>query len=187
MDHPGRWGTRSVPRVCRRVEPPLGVPQPRLDALQLAADQECPGIPNAQHGPDPDQLIGERLEPATRRGLLSSLAHGRDRKLNQVGRALKVLGAQRVADRLRRIAVVLVPLARPPMKLRDAVGLLVRQARPKNVGEELVVAIPAAAEVERDQEQVAAIERLQHELATALAGDGIAQRAAQPVQDGGLE
>ena len=50
-----------------------------------------------------------------------------------------------------------------------------------------MVAIPAAAVVERDQEQVPSIERLQHGLATALAGDGIAQRAAQPVQDGGLQ
>ena len=66
-------------------------------------------------------------------------------------------------------------------------GLLVEQARAQHVGEEVVVAVPPAAVVERDQEQVAALQRLQHGLAAVLAGDGIAQRAAQPVQDGGLQ
>ena len=69
----------------------------------------------------------------------------------------------------------------------DAVGLLVQQARSQHVGKEMVVAIPLAAVVERDQEQVPSIERLQHGLAAVLAGDGIAQWAAQPAQDGGLQ
>ena len=50
-----------------------------------------------------------------------------------------------------------------------------------------MVAIPLAAVVERDQEQVCAIERLEHGLAAVLTGDGIAQWAAQPAQDRGLQ
>ena len=50
-----------------------------------------------------------------------------------------------------------------------------------------MVAIPLAAVIQRDQEQVSALQRRQLGLATVLAGDGIAQRAAQPVQDGGLQ
>ena len=61
---------------------------------------------------------------------------------------------------------------------RDAVGLLVEQARPQHVAEEVVVAVPPTAVVERDQEEVAPLERLEHGLAAVLAGDGIAQRAA---------
>ena len=111
----------------------------------------------------------------------------RDRELDQVRRPLEVLAGQRVADGLGPLAVLLVPLARPPVQLRDAVGLLVEQARPQHVGEQVVVAIPLAPVVERDEEQVRPIERLQHGLAAVLAGDGIAQRAAQPVQDRGLQ
>ena len=92
-----------------------------------------------------------------------------------------------MADGLGRFAVALVPRARPPVQVRDVVGLLVKQARAQHVGEEVVIAIPPAAVVERDQEQVPAIQRLQHGLAVVLAGDGVAQRAAQPVQDGGLQ
>ena len=92
-----------------------------------------------------------------------------------------------MADRLGRLAVLLVPLARPPVQARNVVGLLVQQVRVQDVGEELVIAIPPAAVIERDQEQVPPLQRRQRGLATALAGDGIAQRAAQPVQDGGLQ
>ena len=59
-----------------------------------------------------------------------------------------------MADRLGAFAVPLVPLARPPMELRDLLGLLVEQARPQDVGEQVVVAIPLTPVVERDEEQV---------------------------------
>jgi hypothetical protein len=47
----------------------------------------------------------------------------------------------------------------------------------------MVVAIPQAAVVERDYEQVPSIQRLQRGLPTILAGDRVAQRTAQLVQD----
>ena len=65
--------------------------------------------------------------------------------------------------------------------------LLVHQVRTQNVREQMVIPVPPAAVVERDDEQVPAIERLQHGLPAVLAGDGVAQRAAQPVQDGGAQ
>ena len=66
-------------------------------------------------------------------------------------------------------------------------GLLVEQARLEHVGEQVVVAIPPSPVVERDEEQVPSIERLQRRLATVLAGDGIAQRAIHARQDRGLQ
>ncbi len=36
-------GLGSLTDTCRRVQPPLGVPQPALNALELAASQQCPG------------------------------------------------------------------------------------------------------------------------------------------------
>jgi hypothetical protein len=38
----------------------------------------------------------------------------------------------------------------------------------------MVVAIPPAAVIQRNQEQVPPVQRLQHALATTLPGDGIA-------------
>ena len=96
---------------------------------------------------------------------------------------VEVLAGDRVADGLGSFAVLLVPLARPPVQLGHLVGSLVQQVRTKHVCEEMVVAIPPATIVERDQEQVRPVQRLEHGLAAVLAGDGIAQRAAQPVED----
>jgi hypothetical protein len=38
-DHPRHWGFRSLVHVSRRVQPPFGIPQPGLYALELAAEQ----------------------------------------------------------------------------------------------------------------------------------------------------
>ncbi len=73
------------------------------------------------------------------------------------------------------------------MKLGDTVELLLEQVRLQHVSEETVVPIPSAAVIERDQEQVPAIECLKGDLPADRAGDSIAQRAAQPAQDGGLQ
>ena len=182
-------GRARIRRVTgRRVQPPLGVPQAGLDALELAAHQQRPAYPTLSTGRTRTSSSGSASSQPTQRGLLPAPgAVAGTAELDQVRRSLEVLGGQRVADRLGRLAVLLVPRARPPVQVRHLVGLLVQQARLQHVGEEVVVAIPLAAVVERDQEQVAALQRLQHGLAAVLAGDGIAQRAAQPVQDGGLQ
>ena len=57
-----------------------------------------------------------------------------------------------------RLAVVGVPVARPAVQLGDPVGLLVEQPGPEDVAEEVVVAVPGAAVVERDEEQVRPVE-----------------------------
>ena len=186
-DHLGRRGFLPVTHVGRRVQPPPGIPHACVNALELAAHQQYPGIVKAEHGPDVEQLVGEHLEPATHRGLVSAPAHRWDRQLDQVRRSPEILGGQRVTDGHGLLAVLLVPNARPPVQVRHIVGLLVRQARLQHVCEQMVVAIPPLAVVERDQEQVPAIQRLQHGLATTLAGDRIAQWTGQPAQDGGLQ
>ena len=121
------------------------------------------------------------------RGFLPGYAHGRDRPLDQVRRLVEIPGGQRVADGHGRLAVLLVPRAGPPVQLRHLAGLLVEQPRLQHIGKQPVVAIPPAAVIQGDQEQVPAVQRLQHGLAAALPGDRIAQRTAQPAQDRGLQ
>jgi len=96
-------------------------------------------------------------------------------------------GGQRVADGHGPLAAALEPRAGPPVQVRHLVRLLVEQARVQHVGKQMVVAIPLAAVIQRDQEQVPPVQRLQHGLAAALPGDRIAQRTAQPAQDAGLQ
>ena len=93
-------------------------------------------------------------------------------------------------DRLGPLTVPLVPRACAPVQICYGGGLLVHQTRPQHVGKEVVVAIPPTPAIQRNQEQVRSLELLQHGFPRPspriLAGDGVTQRTAQPVQDGGL-
>ena len=60
-----------------------------------------------------------------------------------------------------------VPPAGPPVQLGDLAGPLLEQVGAQDVGEQVVVAVPLAAVVEGDDEQVRAVERLEHGLAVA--------------------
>src|SRR4028118_1563723 len=51
----------------------------------------------------------------------------------------------------------------------------------------MVIAIPLAPVIQRNDEEVASLQGLQQRVAFLLAGDGIAQRANQPLENGGLE
>ena len=55
------------------------------------------------------------------------------------------------------------------MELGHPIGLLLDQARLQHIGEEVVIAIPLALIVERDDEEVAALQRFQHRFAILLA------------------
>ena len=57
----------------------------------------------------------------------------------------------------------------------------------ENFGEEVMVAKPLALIIQWDDKEVASLQGLQPRLAFFLVGDGIAQRAVQPVENGGLE
>ena len=68
------------------------------------------------------------------------------------------------------------------MQLRHSGGLFLLQAGAKQIGEQVVVAPPAAHLIQRHQEQAGLLYLLQQRLATGPAGDGIAQLTAQPIQ-----
>ncbi len=128
-------------------------------------DSSAPAKPTLSTGLARTTSSGSAFSQPRTVGLLPAPAHGRDGQLDQVRRALEVPGGQRVADRLGRLAVALVPGARPPVQVGHVAGLLVREVRLQDVGEEVVVAIPLAVVVERDHEQVGPLQRLQHGLA----------------------
>src|SRR5258707_9221137 len=59
--------------------------------------------------------------------------------------------------------------------------------RMEHVGKEVVIAIPVALVIQRNDKVVAALQSRQPRGAFLLAGDGIAERTTQPVENGGLE
>ncbi len=65
--------------------------------------------------------------------------------------------------------------------------LLYLQAGAEQTGEQVVVAPPAAYLIQRDQEQARPLGLLEQRLAALAAGDGVAQRAAEPLEHRGFQ
>jgi hypothetical protein len=93
-----------------------------------------------------------------------------------------------VADGLVGQALGLMPGGRGPVQLlHPAGGLLLGEADPEQVGEQVVIPPPAPHLVQRVQEQVGPLGPLQQRLAVDPSGHRITQRPRQPLQDRGLQ
>ena len=73
------------------------------------------------------------------------------------------------------------------MKARNPAGPLLLHAGAEQVGEQMVVAPPAAHLIQRHQEQAGLFHPLQHRLAIGAAGDRITQPAGQAFQQRGFQ
>jgi hypothetical protein len=88
--------------------------------------------------------VGQRFEPTEQRTFSPLAAGHRHFALDELCGTFEVRCDQGVADRLGTLAVRLVPAAGPSVQLTNQLGILVVQARPEHIGEEVVVAVPAA-------------------------------------------
>ena len=165
----------------------LEVAQAFRDAGELAVGHQCRDETERQHGPGLHHVVGEEREPGHHRRLLPVPLQRTDRELGEVGCPFDVAGGQGMADGGGRFARLVVPLAGAAVQVGHVLAAALEHVGLQHLGEQVVVAVPAAGVVEWDQEQVGAVQVLQHLLALGVPGDGRAQRSAQPVQDAGLE
>jgi hypothetical protein len=185
---PGELGLLEHHHVGRRVgQQPLHVVEPSRDGLRLATGHQGSDEADREHGPTPYDVVGEVVDPPAGRGLLTLSQYADDGALDEVGRALEVAGGERVPDGGHRLARIGVPLRGPQVEAGDVARPLLEQVGSEDVGEEMVVAVPVAAVVERDDEQVRTLEGLEHRPAVVPAGDRVAEGAAEAVEDRGVE
>ncbi len=102
-----------------------------------------------------------------------------------VGRVVDVASVERVSDRLDREAMLGIPRARATMQVGNEVRGISLELGQQQIAKQVVVAEPRSVLVERDHEQVRALQLPQDLLAVVAFGDGIAQRSGQPREDGG--
>jgi hypothetical protein len=165
----------------------FGVGEQGFHLVDAAAD-ECPdGSGQAQPRPGMDQLGGQRRQPAVHRGALAALEALLGVLLDQPGGPVDLPGGQSVAHGLIDQPVGLQPGGRIAVERWQPVGMCLMQAGAQQVGEQPVVAPPAAFLVQRDQEQVGPLDLLQPLLAVGLGGDGVAQRSRELVKDRRLQ
>ena len=161
---------------------PVGGVQPALERVGTAVHDRPVGLGDAQPRPVLDQPGGQGSQPPGHGRGFSASRHFPDVPLDHPGRPVAVPGGQGVPDRIVDQPVALTPGGRGAVQLRQPFRLLLGKAHPQQVGEQLVVAVPAAHLVQRGQEQIGPLDGLKQPLPAGAAGDRIAQRAAQTVQ-----
>ena len=182
--HAGRRLERLIGPVGGRA---VNSVQERFHHLEVAAGGGHQGLRQQQPGAGPDHLSGEDRQPPVDGSCLAAIVDHIEVLLDDPGRPEHLPGGGRVADGVIGQPVVLVPGCRVAVQIRHAAGLLFLQAGAEQVGEQVMVAPPAAHLIQRDQEQAGPLRLLQQPLAALAAGDRIAQRAAEPVEHRRLE
>ena len=104
---------------------------------------------------------------------------------DELGRRALVAGGDGMADGLGDLPLTSQPRRRAPVQLGRRPGLLDLQPRAQEVGEQRVVAVPAPVAVERDDEQVAAIELGEADAGPLAADHRVAQRPGHALEDRG--
>ena len=166
----------------------LGRVEQRLHRLQTAAEDRHKRLPQQQPGPRPDQVLGQRRQPSVNRRRFT--AQEEDRvvmPLDQPGGPGHLPGGHRVPDRIVGQPALLIPGRSVTVQHRNPAGLFLLQPGAQQVGEQVMVAPPAAHLIERHQEQPGPLHLLQQRLAPGPAGHRVAQRAGQPLQHRGLQ
>src|SRR5215207_6398637 len=111
--------------------------------------------------------------------------HLPDHTLDEFRRPLVVFRCQRVLHRLRDQAVLLVPRRRPTVQLFDALEALALKPGSQEIGEEVVVAVPAPLVVQRNDEEVVPVQPLQLLLPVGASGERVTQRTTEVIENRG--
>ena len=136
-----------------------------------------------------DGLGGEALEAANRLVPATEMRVGIGKPLpgDEPDRCVDLAGGECVADGRVRLSLLGEPLVRALVELGDEPGLALRELGAEQIGEELVVAVPLAAVVERNEEEVRALELRQARRRATPPGHRVAERSRERVEDRGLE
>ena len=153
----------------------LGIPEPGFNALELAGSHETECLEHAEYRTLPNDGLGQYLQPAQEQGILPVAPDPGSGQLHEVRGAVKVQCGQSVFYGAMSHAMLFVPATGTLMQQRNLLRLLAAQACPKHIGKEAVVAIPLSPVVQRDEEQVGALQGQERAAAIGPVGHGITQ------------
>ena len=128
-------------------------------------------------------VVAECTEPAQRRLDLSDPGEHRRMPGHQRSGQLRVVARQRVPDGRHRLVVRGPPPCGPRMQLWHEVGFGGLQVVAQHLGEQVVEAVPAAAVVQRDDEQLLALGPGEQDGGVRPPGDGAGQVRAEDIED----
>ena len=105
--------------------------------------------------------------------------HARRRLLKEADGSLYVAAEKRMVDGLIDVTLLREPPACAAVQLPRALWPGCRQLPAEDVGEELVVAVPAPLIVQGGDEEVRGLQLGQHRVAVGLPGHGVTKGTAQ--------
>ena len=126
------------------------------------------------------------MDPPQQRGRLAAGVELEPAPLDLICGVVDITGRDRVIDRVDHQPVFGQPGAGPPMQVGDQLRREPPQLAKQQLAEEMVVPEPLVRRVQRDHEQVRALQLPQHQIALLPLRDGVAQGPRQPGQDRGV-
>ena len=168
------FGRRTLKRHL-----PFDLPQQGLRRIRSGGQGQGPGLVDTEPGPAKRHLFRQGLDPAQQGGQFTPRYHGQRVLFDEPRGSLKILRQQGMVHGFGRVSVLFVPAGGADVQLADGLrGPLLPPEVTQQIGEQVVVAVPAVFIVQGQDEQVALLEVGQHGLAIALTGEGVAQRPA---------
>ena len=171
-------GRRSLERAAVRD------PGEALHPRDIARLQLLPRPVDRQPRSCCELVVGESLEPRPCRRAMRAPLRRDQRPAHHRCREIEIAGRERVGDRFVDRAPRLQPDGRPPVPLRDAVGLMGGQLRPEVVSQHRVEAVPAVPLVFQEGSAREAHEGSRR--GTAIE-DGVARGPAEALEDRAAE
>jgi hypothetical protein len=181
--HAGTGGQLEHLPLPSGVEGVLGMVQQALDPIEVAKVEVDQALRKAQRRAEPHRIVREHREPALQDDGLSAAEGLAKVLLHESRRPCPVAGRQDMPNRVVDQAVPFVPGCGSAMQLRFLSSLDPVQPGAEEIAEQVMEAVPAALLVQGDQEQVGALECLEHVLAVGIAGDRVTKRAGETLED----
>ena len=128
-------------------------------------------------------VVAERSEPAERGLDLADPGEHRGVPSHQRGRERPVVARQRVPDGHDQPVEAVRHADGPCVQPRHEAGVRVREVVAQHLGEQVVEAVPVAAVVEWDDDQLLAFGPGQQGAGVRPSGDGVGQFGAERVED----
>ena len=185
-DHESRRRTFG-PRATARTQRLLDGREPLGHRGEVGHLREDTDEAHRKHRPGLQEFIGKLAEPAGELWLLPLPLHGHHRQLHEVGSEPVVTGRERMVNGRSHLAVLLEPDGCPAVQLGHPALVALDQVGAQDVGEQMVVAPPLPAVIERHQEKPGAFELDELRGRAGSARHRVAERPVEPLEDGRLQ
>ena len=162
---------------------PVGEGEPALSLLGSPRQRAPPGSKDGERGVLHELVVAEPPEPLLQRLQAAVVVERRTKGVDQAGDGVRLARCLPVADRLLGQIVGDAPGHRTSVERRHHLRLGPLELVPEELAEEVVVAVPLAPPVERHDEAVCALERLERVRRPRRLEHGVAESAAHPLQD----